>query len=63
MSVDTPVTDEGLNILGRNVNRLVSFIDKLRCIGLKSIEGALPELVLVGDQSVGLSYLFCKQDC
>lgn len=43
---------EGLKVLGHDVNRLVSLIDKLRRIGLKSVEGTLPELVLVGDQSV-----------
>jgi len=44
--------EQGLSVLGHDVNRLVNLIDKLRRIGLKSVDGALPELVLVGDQSV-----------
>jgi len=46
--------DQGLSVLGHDVNRLVDLIDKLRRIGLKSLDGALPELVLVGDQSVSV---------
>jgi hypothetical protein len=65
-AMDIDVTDtissgtavgDGLSVLGHDVNRLVNLIDKLRRIGLQGIDGALPELVLVGDQSVSNSNL------
>lgn len=46
--------DEALHVLGHDVNRLVNLMDKLRKIGLKSLKNDLPELVLVGDQSVSI---------
>ena len=49
--------EEGLQVLVRDVNKLVESIEKLRRIGLKSVDAALPELVLVGDQSAGKSSL------
>lgn len=48
--------DQGLQLIGRDVNRLVNLIEQLRRIGLQSVEGALPELVLCGDQSVRASF-------
>jgi len=47
----------GLALVGRDTKRLIDTIDKLRKIGLKSIDAKLPELVLVGDQSAGKSSL------
>ncbi|KAL2069544.1 hypothetical protein VTL71DRAFT_14223 [Oculimacula yallundae] len=49
--------ESGLEVVGRNVKKLVETIDKLKRIGLKSIDAQLPELVLVGDQSAGKSSL------
>jgi hypothetical protein len=52
VSLQLPTGGEGLQAVGRDVNKLVSLIDKLRRIGLKSVDGVLPELILCGDQSV-----------
>jgi GTPase SAR1 family protein len=46
-----------LEIVGRDVKALISTIDKLKQIGLQSVEHSLPELILVGDQSAGKSSL------
>ncbi|KAG4437271.1 hypothetical protein IFR05_007248 [Cadophora sp. M221] len=56
-SIPTPRMETGLEIVGRNVKKLVETIEKLKRIGLKSIDAQLPELVLVGDQSAGKSSL------
>ncbi|KAG9233017.1 P-loop containing nucleoside triphosphate hydrolase protein [Amylocarpus encephaloides] len=50
-------TAGSLEILGRDVQKLVEFRDKLGNIGLKDIAPFLPEVVLVGDQSSGKSSL------
>ncbi|CZS92619.1 uncharacterized protein RAG0_03180 [Rhynchosporium agropyri] len=52
-----PRMESGLEVVGRNVKKLVETIEKLKRIGLKSIDAQLPELVLVGDQSAGKSSL------
>lgn len=49
--------ESGLEVVGRDVNKLIETIEKLKRIGLKSISTVLPELVLVGDQSAGKSSL------
>ena len=58
MSSRTVTSGDGLHRVGRDANRLVSLIEKLRRIGLAGIDGVLPELVLIGDQSVILPTTF-----
>lgn len=48
---------DGLEAMSGDVKDLIETIEKLKNIGLKSIEAELPELVLVGDQSAGKSSL------
>ena len=52
-----PLAPDGLAIVGRDAKRLIDAIDKLKQIGLQSVDTELPELVLVGDQSAGKSSL------
>ncbi|PVH87753.1 P-loop containing nucleoside triphosphate hydrolase protein [Cadophora sp. DSE1049] len=52
-----PLAPDGLAIVGRDAKRLIDTIEKLKQIGLQSVDTELPELVLVGDQSAGKSSL------
>ncbi|KAK0121145.1 hypothetical protein ONS96_011324 [Cadophora gregata f. sp. sojae] len=52
-----PLEPDGLAIVGRDAKRLIDTIEKLKQIGLQSVDTELPELVLVGDQSAGKSSL------
>lgn len=49
--------DDGLQVLGRGVKKLVQAVQALRHLGVEDLDLPLPKIVVVGDQSTGKSSL------
>lgn len=50
-------TDQGLEIMGRQVRKLIIGIQDLRHLGVEGLVNPLPKIAVVGDQSSGKSSL------
>ncbi|KAL6714488.1 hypothetical protein ACLMJK_007912 [Lecanora helva] len=49
--------EDGLQVLGRGVKKLVQVVQELRHLGVEDLNLPLPKIVVVGDQSTGKSSL------
>ena len=56
-NVEPQDAEDGLQVLGRGVKKLVQAVQALRHLGVEDLDLPLPKIVVVGDQSTGKSSL------